>query len=165
MSLRADDSRDLVEPVRDDLSNLIMVRHSDHDDQVDRTGHRIDLTDTVERGDLLRDLRYARYLGFHENDRSDHAGHFNLELSIALGICRRRHLSQRKECSFLSRAPARDFRRSQLRYFASGRGYCFGRTRKSGVERDSSAVDSGEAALALSGESVDLVLQSPNHDL
>ena len=34
-----------------------------------------------------------------------------------------------------------------------------------GVERDLSAVGSGEAALALRGESVDLVLQSPDRDL
>src|SRR5512132_392805 len=80
VSLRTDYPGHLVESIRDDLSHLIMGRHSDHDDQVDRARHRIHLADAAERGDLLRDFGNTGYLSFHENDRSDHGGILSLEL-------------------------------------------------------------------------------------
>src|SRR5512133_4301189 len=88
----------LVELVSDDLGHLIMVGNSDHDDQIDRARHGVHLANAVERGNLLRNLGDACYLGFHEDDRSDHGGHFNLQLlAHRAWDRRRRRLSRRRE--------------------------------------------------------------------
>src|SRR2546428_7290245 len=41
----AHDARDLADPLRDDLGELVVLARADHRDEVDLSGHRIDLRD------------------------------------------------------------------------------------------------------------------------
>ena len=62
----------LVELVGDDRRDVVVLAHPHQGDQVDLPGHRVDLADTLEGGDRLRDLGDARDVGLHEDDGGDH---------------------------------------------------------------------------------------------
>ena len=48
------DAGDLVEPVGDDVGEVLVLAHPHHRDQVDVAGDGVDLADAVEVGDRLR---------------------------------------------------------------------------------------------------------------
>ena len=78
MSFGAHYAGHLVQSVRDDFSYLIMVCNPDHDNQIDGAGYGVDLTDAAECGNLLSHLGDSSYLGFDEDNRSEHGGHLNV---------------------------------------------------------------------------------------
>src|SRR4029453_12649656 len=79
VSFGAHHAGNLVKSVRDDLSYLIMVCNPDHGNQIDGAGYGVDLTYAAECGDLLSHLGDSSYLGFDEDNRSEHGGHLNVQ--------------------------------------------------------------------------------------
>ena len=63
---------DLVEPVGDDVGEVLVPADPHHRDQVDVTGDGVDLADPVDLGDRLGDLGDAGDFGVDEHDGGDH---------------------------------------------------------------------------------------------
>ena len=52
--------------------DLLVLTHPHQRDKVDLPGHRVDLADSLQRGDLLGHLGDAGDVGLHEDDGGDH---------------------------------------------------------------------------------------------
>src|SRR3954469_6650492 len=72
MCLRCEHTVDLVEAVRDDVGDLFVIADTDERDEIDLTGHRVDLADALQLCDLLGDLGNPVDSGGDEDDRGDH---------------------------------------------------------------------------------------------
>src|SRR5690606_22092246 len=70
----ADHTGNLVEPVRDDLGDLLVPADPHHGHQIDLAGDRVDLADPVECGDLFGYLGNPGDVGVDEHDRGDQRG-------------------------------------------------------------------------------------------
>ena len=54
------------------IPHVVVLPYPDQRDQVDLAGDRVDLAHTLERCDLLRDLRDPGHIGLDEHDGGDH---------------------------------------------------------------------------------------------
>src|SRR5690606_13273797 len=64
--------RDLVEPVGDDVVEVLVAGDPGDGDEVDVTGDGVDLADAVDRGDLPGRLGDAGHFCLDEDDRRNH---------------------------------------------------------------------------------------------
>ncbi len=65
-------SRDPGDSLGYDTSQVIVLAHSDHDDEIEVAGNRVDLADSREVGNSLRRLRHLMDIADRENDGGYH---------------------------------------------------------------------------------------------
>ena len=76
--LGREDAVDLVEPVGDDVGDLLVLTDAHACDEVDLAGYGVDLADTLQLRDLLRDLWDARDVGLDRGTIVSHTANTHI---------------------------------------------------------------------------------------